>query len=65
MNANGVTLIKSAGTGHGFRIGIIEQSGIYSVIRMNENCKYVTISRHKGLGAARNRANAEWSAERR
>ena len=65
MNANGVTLIKSAETGHGFRIGIIEQSGIYSVIRMNEQCKYVTISRHKNLAAARIRANAEWSADRR
>ena len=65
MNANGIRLIKSAETGHGFRIGIIEQSEVYSVIRMNEQCKYVTISRHNNLAAARNRANAEWSAERR
>jgi hypothetical protein len=65
MNTNGIRLIKSAATGHGFRIGIIEQSGTYSVIRMNENSKYITISRHKNLAAARNRANAEWSAETR
>lgn len=57
-------LIKSAYTSEGWSIGIIKEGGKFSVIRINPEKKYITISKFAELGKARIAANAEWAADR-
>ena len=55
MNAE---LVKSKEVGKGFAIGIVKQPNYrnnimeYSVVRMNSESRYITLSRHKSLASA-------------
>lgn len=58
-------LITSANTVAGFAIGITEQvdrtgTAVFSVVRMDRQSRYVTISRHTTEAEARKRANVEY-----
>jgi translation initiation factor 2 alpha subunit (eIF-2alpha) len=72
MNTNrtAAQLITSANTSNGFAIGIVTQPNryngrpIFSVVRMDRQSRYVTISTHDTETDARTRANREWAADR-
>ena len=63
-------VIKTASTGKGWAIGLIERfewkTGAhydYAVIRINPQGQYLVLSSHKDLTQARGAANAEWAAD--
>jgi len=57
-------LIKSAPTGQGYAIGIIQEGSSYKVIRISPQNKYITISKFSELSQARSAANTEWAADK-
>ena len=59
-----IRLVKSAPTSQGWAIGIIEQGTNFSVIRINPQNKYVTLSRFTDFDKARAAANIEWAEDK-
>jgi hypothetical protein len=57
-------LIKSAPTGQGYAIGIIQEGSSFNVIRISPQHKYITISKFSEFAQARIAANAEWAADK-
>lgn len=57
-------LIKSAPTGKGYAIGIIQEGPYFKVIRISPQHKYITISQFFEFDQARSAANAEWAADK-
>lgn len=65
-------LIASANTTNGFAIGIVSadsqgtQPGtVFSVVRLDRQSRYVTLSNHRDEAGARKAANAAWKLDRR
>jgi hypothetical protein len=57
-------LIKSASTGQGYAIGIIQEGSSFKVVRISPQHKYIIISKFSEFAQARKAANSEWAADK-